>query len=180
MHWLLILALLSVSCAGPQVRPNGVVSLVQVRPDVWRSGQPVGDEWGTLAALGVRHVVKLNFPEEGSDNDAARFGIEVHQVSIQPSTKGVDFDIFSRPSPEAMAELVAVAERIRDARGTEGAWLIHCQNGHDRTGLVVGLVRMVVDGWTPKQAWDEMLARGYHPELVGLDRAFHEFAEGRR
>lgn len=166
------------SCAGPQVRTNGVVNLVQVRPDVYRSGQPVGDEWGTLAALGVRHAIKLNFPEEGSDNDAARFGIEVIPVPIQPSTKGID--IFARPSPEAMSELARLAERIRAAGGTEGAWLIHCKNGHDRTGMVVGLIRMVVDGWTPKQAWAEMLERGYHPELPGLTWAFHELAEGKR
>ena len=75
-----------------------------------------------------------------------------------------------------MAELMKLAKRIRDARGSEGVWLVHCQNGHDRTGLVVGLIRIVVDGWEPERAWREMIARGYHDELLGLNWAFREFA----
>lgn len=40
---------------------------------------------------------------------------------------------------------------------------------------MVGLLRIVVDGWDKHHAWSEMLDRGYHPELIGLDRAFHDF-----
>ena len=173
---LLAIALLSISaCAGQQSVEHGVVNLVQVRADVYRSGQPTADGMQYLRGLGIRHVIKLNFDDESPETGAFEAGIEVHRVSIQPSTKGID--IFARPSHEAMDALWKLAERILYAQGSEGAWLVHCQNGHDRTGLVVGMIRMVVDGWTPEQAWAEMLARGYHDELVGLNWAFRQFAE---
>ena len=75
-----------------------------------------------------------------------------------------------------MESLQLIFGRIKYEHGTTGGWLIHCKNGHDRTGLVVGMLRIVVDGWDKHHAWVEMLDRGYHPELIGLDRAFHDFA----
>ncbi len=173
----LLLVALSLGCAGSRVLDHGVPNLVQVRPDVYRSGQPTTAEgWDYLRTLGVRHVVKLNFADEGSDDGAAAAGIAVHDVAVQPSTRGID--VWSAPSPARMAELLALVERVRDAGGREGSWLIHCQNGHDRTGLVVGMVRIVADGWEPRRAWDEMIARGYHAALPGLDWAFYEFVRG--
>lgn len=163
---------------------HGVPNLVEVRsadahPSVWRSGQPVtSDAWDYLESLGIRHVLKLDFDDEGSDAEGPLRGMEVVTISIEPTTKAgfVDLveDVFAEPSSESMAAILSVIHRINDQSSTAGGWLIHCKNGHDRTGLVVGLVRMVVDGWDKHHAWSEMLDRGYHPELIGLDRAFHD------
>jgi hypothetical protein len=38
------------------------------------------------------------------------------------------------------------------------------------------MIRVMVDGWDKRRAWQEMLDRGYHPELLGLDRAWWEFS----
>ncbi len=157
-----------------------IPNLVQVRPDVWRSGQPRTLEgWRHLQSLGVKHVLKLNFVDEGDDSAAEAFGMDVVYLPIEPSTKAgfVDAveDVFAMPDAEALAKIVVVLQGIKSSQGRDGSWLVHCFNGHDRTGLVVGMLRIIADGWDKHHAWSEMLDRGYHPELVGLDRAFHEF-----
>jgi len=159
---------------------HGVPNLVQVRPNVWRSGQPATtDAWDYLESIGIRHVLKLDFDEEGLETEAQLRGMEVVSVPIEPTTKAgfADLveDVFSEPSAESMAAIINTLQRIKEERGTLGGWLIHCKNGHDRTGLVVGMLRMIVDGWDKHHSWVEMLDRGYHPELIGLDRAFHDF-----
>lgn len=178
-RWLSSIVLLTLGCATTRY-DHEIPNLVQVRDDVWRSGQPKTLEgWKHLQDLGVRHVLKLNFIDEGDDSAAAAYGISVVYLPIEPSTKAgfVDavVDVFALPDAETMAKIEAVLRDIKERHGTDGAWLIHCFNGHDRTGLVVGMLRVIADGWDKHHAWSEMLDRGYHPELVGLDRAFHDF-----
>jgi protein tyrosine/serine phosphatase len=40
--------------------------------------------------------------------------------------------------------------------------MIHCQHGADRTGALVALYRVVVQGWTKEKAVLEMNQGGYH------------------
>lgn len=49
---------------------------------------------------------------------------------------------------------------------------IHCLHGEDRTGMVVGLYRVFVDGWSPEAAYQEMLENNFHPSYFFLDRYF--------
>ena len=70
--------LLALVCAcSTMIYTHGVPNLIQVRPDVWRSGQPVSlDQWQYLASLGVRHSLKLDFDSEGTDDLARLAGID--------------------------------------------------------------------------------------------------------
>jgi protein tyrosine/serine phosphatase len=149
--------LVSEGCATSNYT-HGVPNLVQVRPDVWRSGQPVTtDAWDYLERLGIRHVLKLDFDDEGSDTEAVLRGMEVVSIPLEPTTKAgfIDLveDVFAKPSAESMESLQLILGRIKYERGTTGGWLVHCKNGHDRTGLVVGMIRLVVDGWDKHHAW---------------------------
>ena len=51
---------------------------------------------------------------------------------------------------------------------------VHCLVGDDRTTFVVGLYRVYFENWTPQEAWNEMLRRGYHARwwLSGLESYF--------
>ena len=186
--WAMLVACLA-GCASTQY-DHSVPNLVQVesstlRPAVWRSGQPrTLAGWKYLESLGIKHVLKLDFVDEGDDSAAAAFGMTVVYLPIEPTTKAgfmdVVEDVFATPDAETLAKIEATLASIKAAHGFEGGWLIHCFNGHDRTGLVVGMLRVIADGWDKHHAWSEMLDRGYHPELVGLDRAFHEFTAAPR
>jgi hypothetical protein len=48
--------------------------------------------------------------------------------------------------------------------------LVHCQHGSDRTGTMVAIYRIAFEGWTKKQATDEMIngGFGFHPMWQNL------------
>jgi tyrosine-protein phosphatase SIW14 len=166
----LLLALVLLGCTKTATS-TGIPNLAEVEPGLWRSGQPATRaQWQWLKDHGVKHVVKLNFEGEGTDDDARALGLDVHELSVQPEG---DLDWFNdithtfvRPDSARLtdAEFLIVAG---------GGVLVHCTHGQDRTGLVIGLHRVLHEHWTKAQAYDEMLARGFHPELHGL----HEFWE---
>lgn len=167
------------------------------------------DQWRTIARLGVTDVLKLNALDEGVDDPAPKLGITVHHIPIPPSTKrwlsvfeqpspealrAIIEDVLEMRSEIVGPEWKGIGRINADGTVTKCAidgewsnrmrcpskvWLIHCVNGHDRTGLAVMLVRVLVDGWTPLQAYAEALQWGYHPQLW-LDRTRHEFSERNR
>jgi hypothetical protein len=55
-----------------------------------------------------------------------------------------------------------------------GTIYVHCAHGQDRTGLVIGLERVIDEGWQPKDAFKEMIADGFHTFFIGLDSYFEE------
>lgn len=167
LKWLfssLFLCIVIVGCS-PTKYTQGVPNLVQVHDGLWRSGQPTtNDQWKYLYSLGIRHDVKLNFEGEGSDDGAALAGMVVHTFSIQPEGDKDIFDNITNTFVKPDAMNVAEAESIISAGG---GVLIHCTHGQDRTGLIIG-IRRLSEGWTKEQSWNEMLERGFHPELLGL------------
>jgi hypothetical protein len=174
---------MGLECSGNLWHVEGIPNLGRVRANVYRGGQLCSDgeseaaclaEWQALARRGVRRVLKLNTEEEGSDALAERVGIRVYRVSIPPSTKRW-LSVFTEPDRESIEALRFFAAAMADP--STGAWYIHCQNGHDRTGLVVMLVRVLVDGWDPLQAYEEARQWGYHHQIPGLDEARRQYVK---
>ena len=165
-----VLTLLACSCA-PKIYTHGIVNLWQVDAHVWRSGQPMTlADWQYLqTAVGIKRVIKLNFDSEGSDDLARSLGMVVYQLSVQPVDLG---DVLKRPDPAKLAEAIRLLEHA------DGV-LIHCKNGWDRTGLLVGMYRVIYDHWTTDRAYEEMRRLGFHPELRGLREAWEAFVESR-
>ena len=162
---------------GPleECRAHGVPNLRFVRNNVYRSGQPTVEGWDYLRTLfdGKRvRVLKLNFDDEGSDEPARAMGWDVRELGIEPRTDPNGLipaveEVFEKPDPSVWAE---IEQQILLMDTTGETYLIHCVNGHDRTGLACGHVRVLLDKWTKALAYSEMVALGFHPELVGLDR----------
>jgi protein tyrosine/serine phosphatase len=51
---------------------------------------------------------------------------------------------------------------------------VHCQQGEDRTGLIVGLYRVETEHWSPAAAYREMIAKGFHKILFFLNHYYEE------
>jgi hypothetical protein len=49
---------------------------------------------------------------------------------------------------------------------------VHCKQGRDRSGLIVGIFRVRHQGWTPSTAYREMERLGFRDEIAGLRRCF--------
>jgi tyrosine-protein phosphatase SIW14 len=153
----------------PTICVHGVPNLAQVDENVWRSGEPAGNEgWAYLKSLGIMRVVKLDYDAEGSDEGAEDAGMQVTYLPIPPED-GRPLTTLEKPPAAAIDTAVAI---LASAAPTAKI-LVHCAYGQDRTGLVVGAYRVRHEGWTKSAAHREMIQHGFHPELVGLD-AFWE------
>jgi len=42
-----------------------------------------------------------------------------------------------------------------------GPFLIHCQHGSDRTGLMIAMYRIIYQNWSKDEALDEMVNGGF-------------------
>ena len=56
-------------------------------------------------------------------------------------------------------DVVRVLRIVRNK--ANGPYLIHCQHGADRTGVMCAMYRIVEQGWPREQAIDEMVNGGY-------------------
>lgn len=174
--WLLVHGCSSVS---PMVYDHGVPNFDRVTDRVWRSGQiSTAEGWRYLHDLAngrALHVIKLNFDAEGRDLPPAGLGIDVIAAPIDPEGDQDIFDdvraAFRRPNPNTLTYV----ERTLEAATDRDVYLVHCTHGQDRTGLVIGIFRVLHDRWTKDRAYTEMRAHHFHPELHGLHKTWEDF-----
>ncbi len=170
MRWFALWFYLFTGCATTE-SVHGVPNLHQIGPGVWRSGQPRTPEaWAYLQSIGIKRVVKLNFRDEGSDEEATRLGIQVFYLPIQPH--GDLASVFELPDADYIQQALLVMSY-------ENGVLVHCTHGEDRTGLVVGLYRVNIQNLNRSDAWLEMIKNHFHPELVGLMRFWEDYGDNR-
>lgn len=134
---------------------------IEVSPGIFRSAQPEGDAYYTLKNIGVKTLVNLSDDPFGQESDQAaaeEYGFAYIEVPLSGFWAPTDQDV------DSVLEALHVPANY--------PVLLHCQHGRDRTGLLVGLYRVLFQGWTPHAAYQEMLDRGFRPYLIGLDNYF--------
>lgn len=125
-----------------------VPNLHRVNAGLYRGGQPDADGMQRLYELGVKTV--LNLRDSHSDADAIG-ATPLRLVEVDMEAYDIDDD-----------ELLA-ALRVMVDPGAQPVY-VHCQHGADRTGAAVAAYRIIVEGWTTKEAVDELVYGdyGYH------------------
>lgn len=183
LFWILGTAVMTLLCLAlggcarvATVYDYGVPNLHEVSPGLWRSGQPTTvEQWRYLESIGVRYELKLNDFQEGDDSPAFSTQVQVIYNSMQPVGDANIIDAltntFRAPTHEQIADALS-AIRAHKGQGV----LVHCTHGQDRTGLIIGLYRVLDEGWAADVAYNEMLALGFHPELHGLHEYWEKFA----
>jgi tyrosine-protein phosphatase SIW14 len=116
----------------------------QVNEHLYRGAQPLAGGMKELAALGVKTVINLRGPDEGTraeEDEARAAGLVYFSVPLPG---------FGRPRDEQVEKVLAL---INDARN----WpvFVHCHHGEDRTGTIIAVYRISHDGWTVEQAKKE-------------------------
>jgi protein tyrosine/serine phosphatase len=165
MFILLVLGLLTACTKVPSV--HGISNYLVVEKGIIRGGQPSTlEEWQWLKNLGVTDDLKLNFDSEASDTQASQVGIEVHTLSVEPS--GL-FHTFDRPDQTRLDQ----AENLLESRDQK-IYFVHCEHGEDRTGLVIGRYLHLTQHWLKDDVYRYMLRTHFHPELLGLKKAWDE------
>jgi protein tyrosine phosphatase (PTP) superfamily phosphohydrolase (DUF442 family) len=130
----------------------GLPNLHQVTPQLYRSAQPYPEGFAALEKMGIRTVISLR--NDMSDAEVA-VGTKLKLVHVPMGFNGVD--------EAAVARVLALL-----GKKEEGPFLVHCQMGVDRTGVVMAMWRNTVQGWKRADAVAEMKAKGLN---------FEEFAQ---
>jgi protein tyrosine/serine phosphatase len=124
---------------------EGVPNLYKVSDMLYRSGQPTAAGMKRLEQLGIKTVVNLR--SFHSDKDKLR-GTKLVGEAIPMKAWHAD-------DAEAV-RFLRIAENPARA-----PILVHCEHGADRTGMMIAIYRIVVQGWTKDAAIREMVDGGY-------------------
>jgi protein tyrosine/serine phosphatase len=124
---------------------EGVPNLHRISPTLYRSQQPTALGFRNLEKLGVRTVINLRAFND--DLDELR-GTTLRAVHVPVHTWHLETE-----------DIVQVMREL--SHPENGPFLIHCQHGADRTGLMSAIYRMLEQDWSADAALAELVDGGY-------------------
>lgn len=138
-------------------------NLYRVDNRLYRSEQLTAADSDAVRRLGIKSVVNLRFFDR-NDNETALAGSGIRLLNRPLLTW--------RIRPKDIAETLYLIERQQK----NGAVLVHCYHGADRTGLIAGMYRIVYQGWTAEAAKREMQQGpyGYHSIWKNIGNLFSD------
>jgi protein tyrosine/serine phosphatase len=124
---------------------EGVPNLHRITPMLYRSEQPSALGMQNLEKLGIRTVINLRAFNDDEE--------EVRGTKLRTErTKILTWRVDDKHVIEVMNML---------KRSENGPFLIHCQHGADRTGLMSAMYRMLEQDWSAEDALAELTDGGY-------------------
>ena len=158
-------ALLTLVVAGPAwaqapiraITPDSIsiYNFAKVNNRYYRGGQPIGEHYADLAAIGVKTIVNLTNDSDGRAEEKAlaeQYGMRY--INIPMTTR-------KAPTEEQIATFMSIVD---DPNG--GAVYVHCVGGRHRTGVMTAIYRMTKDGLSGDQAFREMKQFKYGPDFL--------------
>jgi len=139
-----------------KVERAGLPNLHCVTPNLYRCAQPTADGLRAAEKLGIKTVISLRAFH--SDKD------EVESTKLR--TRRIYFNTWHAEDEDVVRFLKIITDT------NAGPFLVHCQHGADRTGTMIAIYRMAVQGWTNEEAIQEMTTGdfGYHSVWRNLIR----------
>lgn len=128
-----------------KVEQTGLPNLHRVSGALHRCAQPTTEGMKAAEKLGIRTVINLR--GFNSDKD------EVKGTNLK--TEHIRFNTWDVDEEDVVRFLQIVANT------NSGPFLIHCKHGADRTGTMVAVYRMAIQGWKKEDAIKEMKEGGY-------------------
>ncbi len=144
-----------------QVIPNfGVVT-----PFLLRGGQPSQEGFTALKAAGIKTVINLRDGKNDIKNEreiVEALGMKSHSIplSVFKTVKDADVEQFLKLVNDPKNQPV----------------YLHCRQGQDRCGTMVGIYRLTQQNWAASDAYKEMLRFGFHPMFFGLSNSMYRIA----
>jgi len=131
------------------IKLQGVDNLHKIHDGLYRSAQPTEEGMKNLEKLGVKAVINLRVFHSDSDETEG--------------TNLLDNELSVKAWHIEDEDVVRVLRIIN--KKENGPYLVHCQHGADRTGVMTAMYRIVIQGWSKDEAIREMVDGGYgfHP-----------------
>ena len=127
------------------VKLQGVPNLYRVSGDLYRGDQPSPEGMRNLKNLGIKTIINLrSFHSDRDEIGGTGLAYEhIYMKAWHPEEK----------------EVVRFLKIVTDPR--RAPVLVHCQHGADRTGTVIAVYRIAVQGWSKAEAIREMTGGGF-------------------
>jgi protein tyrosine phosphatase (PTP) superfamily phosphohydrolase (DUF442 family) len=132
----------------------GCTYAAEVAPGLWRGGQPDEEGIAWLKSLGIATVLNLRHYHgntEGRRVGAA--GMRYERIPLEST---------DAPTPQQVQRFLDLA-----TDPSLRPMFVHCLHGVDRTGAMLAVYRMEVEGWSNADALAEM-------EWFGASRLLHD------
>lgn len=129
-----------------------IPNFYKVDERLFRGGQPNKKGFELLKLHGIKTVVSLkgeNEPVREERNLAESMGMKFYNFPMSVYAQPQDELIFS------FLEIILTRENQ--------PVFLHCESGRDRAGALVAVYRVLVYGWTPKEAYNEAKQFGFWP-----------------
>jgi tyrosine-protein phosphatase SIW14 len=124
----------------------GLPNFARVSDGLYRGAQPTVEGFAELKKMGVKTIVNLRSAH--SDMELLE-GLGLAYV-----------DIPFKPWHPEEEDVLAFLKVVSDPRNSPV--FVHCQHGADRTGTMVAIYRVAVEGWDMKEAMEELPNFGFH------------------
>lgn len=157
----LCLFFLWLSCiwgAEPRHDLAGLKNFAQVSETLYRGAQPEKEGFILLRGMGIRTVVNLR--AEHDDRSLLK-GLQFNYVHIPVNTWNITDE-------SVIAFLKVIADPLLQPV------FVHCQHGADRTGMMVAVYRIYVQGWKKPEAIEELKAFGFWDGWVNIKKFLRE------
>jgi tyrosine-protein phosphatase SIW14 len=146
---------------------HAIDKFTQVDHALWRgAGINTPADYKLLKSKGIRTIIDLEFPDSQFQSEksiAKKYGMyDIHYPmypALYPDEKTVD-------------QLLTL---LTDSRYQPV--YVHCAQGKDRTGLIMGLYRIHKMGWDKHKAYAEMLSFGFTTFFIPLEVFFWDHAD---
>ncbi|MHB9024662.1 MAG: protein tyrosine phosphatase family protein [Armatimonadota bacterium] len=145
--------------------PKGIPNFQTVSDGIYRGAAPTYAGLQALRAMGIRTIIDLRISpklvkvEKKNVSELGMTWINLPMGKEAPTKQQV----------ETLLDTLAKAP--------ERPVFVHCQHGADRTGCMIGIYRVQVQGWSFAQAWAEMRKYGYKPHLSEMKEAVRSWVQ---
>lgn len=124
-----------------QIQLQGVDNLYKINDNLYRSAQPTKRGMKNLKKLGIKTMINLRAFHSDTDEIS---GTELLDEELSVKTWHIEDE-----------DVIRVLRIIR--KKENGPFLIHCQHGADRVGVMNAMYRIVEQGWSKDEAIREMI-----------------------
>ena len=139
------------------------MNLFQVTPTLFRSEQLTAKDEALLQQNNIKTIINLRFFDRNDD---------------QEELSNLPLNLINHPLKSwhiKPKQIAAVLYEIEQAQ-QQGGVLVHCYHGADRTGLIIGMYRIVNQGWSIEEAKREMVEGpyGFHTIWRNIPKMYNQ------
>jgi protein tyrosine/serine phosphatase len=131
---------------------SNIPNFHQVNSQIYRGGRPSEDGLRQLKEMGIKTIISLRSDDSLTYVEkhlARQYGLEFISIPLS---------IYQKPTDEQVLKFLEI---VIDKE--KQPIFIHCESGRDRTGVMIAVYRVVVEGRSIKESYKEAKSYGFWP-----------------